>query len=160
MNGSPLVGLRFAVGLLLVAAADDAWGQAAYTVTDLGTLSGGTLSAAYGINDNGQVVGFAGTSGGAQHAFFYCGGMHDLGTLIIGSSSLATAINTSGQIVGYGDEDRGPLVFTHAFLASGGTMQDLGTLGGNTSHAYGVNSSGEVVGDSLTSSGVDHAFSV
>jgi probable HAF family extracellular repeat protein len=136
-----------------------AWGQAQYTVTDLGILSGGKVSQASGVNNAGQVAGWADTPGGARHAFLYDGGMHDLGTLAIGSSSLATGINCSGQIVGCGDEDRGPLTLVHAFLASEGNLQDLGSLGGITSHAYGINDSGQVVGDSLTDNGGPvHAF--
>ena len=85
--------------------------------------------------------------------------MQDLGTLVFGTSSVATSINASGQIAGYGDEQLGPpVVFTHTFLISGGSMQDLKTLGGIASYAYSVNDSEQVVGDSLTSSGADHAF--
>ena len=50
-------------------------------MTDLGTL-GGLRSAAYAINDAGQVVGHANTADGADHAFLWQDGrMTDLGTL-------------------------------------------------------------------------------
>src|SRR5437870_604367 len=46
------------------------------TIIDLGT------SVANGINANGQVVGYAYTTGNNRHAFLYSGGrMTDLGTL-------------------------------------------------------------------------------
>jgi uncharacterized membrane protein len=38
-------------------------------MTDLGTLLGGSSSIAHGMNDGGQVVGWADTSGGNWHAF-------------------------------------------------------------------------------------------
>jgi probable HAF family extracellular repeat protein len=40
-------------------------------------------------------------------------------------------------------------VYNHAFLYSGGAMQDLGTLpGATTSYGYGINSGGRIVGSS------------
>jgi probable HAF family extracellular repeat protein len=52
------------------------------TMTDLRTL-GGSRSVVFGINDTGQVVGYAYTASGAQHPFLYSGGqMLDLNTLI------------------------------------------------------------------------------
>jgi probable HAF family extracellular repeat protein len=51
-------------------------------MTDLGTL-GGSRSVVFGINDTGQVVGYAYTASGAQHPLPYSGGqMLDLNTLI------------------------------------------------------------------------------
>jgi probable HAF family extracellular repeat protein len=69
-------------------------------VTDLGTL-GGVGAAAYGINDDGVIVGNASTASGARHAFRWTAdtGMQDLGTLG-GGSSRARAINQHGTIVG------------------------------------------------------------
>ena len=56
-------------------------GAVQFGVIDLSTL-GGTTSAAFGINNSGQVVGYAKTAGNAaDHAFLYSGGgVTDLGT--------------------------------------------------------------------------------
>ena len=119
---------------------------AQYTITDLGTL-GGTSSQGFGINDSGQVTGYADLAGDAQyHAFLYDGTMHDLGTLG-GANAVGRGINASGQITGYADLTSGP---THAFLYDG-TMHDLGTLGGGDSYGLGINDSGQVTGGSYMS---------
>src|ERR1039458_2227867 len=145
-----------ATGLaFLIMAAPVAFAQSTYLVTDLGTLPGGSYSAASGINNNGQVVGGAGTTSGPDHAFLYSGGiMSDLGAWG-GSESDAYAINNNGQVVGafYVNGN-----ICYAFLYSGGVMTNLGTLpGGTYSLAFGVNDSGQVVGDANASStGLDH----
>ena len=68
------------------AATDHAFLYSNGTMADLGTLPGGSVSAAHGINASGQVVGYADTSSGYAHAFLYSNGtMTDLGTLPGGS---------------------------------------------------------------------------
>ena len=127
-----------------------------YSVTDLGTLGGGT-SKGYGINASGQVTGEAVTAGGVFHAFLYTpgSGMIDLRTLR-GGTSTGYAINASGQVTGAAVTANGQL---HAFLyTSGNGMIDLGTLGGGTSKGYGINASGQVTGEAVTAGGVFHAF--
>ncbi len=82
-------------------------------MNDLGTLRGGGFGAAIGINDPGQVVGYATIKSGQYHAFLYDHGvMTDLGTLPGGGSSFANNINASGQVVGQSQTANGN---THAF---------------------------------------------
>jgi probable HAF family extracellular repeat protein len=126
-----------------------------YAVEDLGTL-GGSTSVATAINDAGQVVGFATTAAGSQHAFLFSGGvLQDLGTLG-GSASTATALNGAGQVVGFssvpGDQA------CRAFLWSAGKMQPLPALGGRESYATGINAAGQIVGSVSTTQGASRAF--
>jgi probable HAF family extracellular repeat protein len=129
------------------------------TLVDLGTL-GGSESRANGINDAGQVVGWADILSGHDpsfrhdHAFWYeNGSMHDLGTLG-GSYSEAYGINDAGQIVGESTTSSGE---NHGFLYENGSMYDLGTLPGGSSYAYGINNAGQIVGGATISSGDAHA---
>lgn len=125
------------------------------TWSDLGTL-GGSTSAAYGINDAGQVTGVSALSGDSRSsAFLYSNGrMVDLGSLG-GSFSQGSAINNAGQVTGYSflanDND------FHAFLYSNGNMVDLGTLGGN-SWGSAINAAGQVTGNSFALDGSLHPF--
>ena len=69
------------------------------------------FSCANGINDRGQVVGYADT-GGDGHAFLYANGtMTDLNNLISPTSgwvlATASAVNNNGWIVGCGDDPSG-----------------------------------------------------
>ncbi len=144
---------------LWVAAATYAGGQSAqivYSVVDLGTL-GGTYIEVTGINNNGQVVGYATRNGPADlHAFIYSGGtMRDLGTLG-GTNSYAYGINDSGEVVGGAYTSSG---HEEAFLFGQGTMTDLGTLGGTASEARAVNATGEVAGGAWVNGNTEfHAF--
>jgi len=113
------------------------------TVTDLGILPGGTSSIGLGINNSGQMAGYANTSG-AERGFIYSdSAMTPLGSLTGGTSN-AYGINDSGQVVGSSVASNGSL---HAVLYSAdGTPADLGTLGGAASHANAINNNGQIVG--------------
>ncbi len=135
---------------------------------DLGTL-GGNTSAAFAINELGQVVGQSETSSCAFHAFLYSpvrGFQEDLGTLG-GTASRAFAINNHGQVVG---DSLLPSTNSHAFMIRpedingdgspdcwyrddnddgiNDLMVDLGTLGFSMSGAADINDAGQVVGAS------------
>lgn len=138
---------------------------------DLGTLGAAGSAIAAGINDSGQIVGWAYPASGPERSFLYSGGiLTDLGI----SGCDANSINNSGQIVGscgFGGflyssgsllqswsefsanaiNNVGQVAGTDlgAFLYSGGTMVSLGTFGGYAT-AEGINDSGQVVGCAVT----------
>jgi probable HAF family extracellular repeat protein len=109
---------------------------------DLGDLGGGE-SHAHDINNVGQVTGESRDATGNYRAFLWDpnNGIQDLGTLG-GATSTAYAINDAGEVVGYS------LVGStyHAFLYSGGVMNDLDTFAYFQSAAFDVNNSQEIVG--------------
>jgi RHS repeat-associated protein len=118
-----------------------------YTFTSLGSLGGRT--AAYAINEAGDIVGSSITAGGNLHAFVWrAGQMTDLGTLG-GAQSWADGINNNGQIVGQAQASDGSW---HAFLYESGQMQDLGPPGPFPAQVK-INDSGEVVGRTSNGSG-------
>jgi probable HAF family extracellular repeat protein len=131
------------------------------TMTKMGTL-GGPWSQAYAINNKGQVTGLAYTKSGAAHAYVTnCATckLKDLGT-IAGSTSTTWGfgINDSGVVVGnssFGNT-------YHAFVYSGGKMQDLNKLipagsGWVLVEGDAVNSAGQIVGMGMHN-GQEHAF--
>ena len=120
-------------------------------MTDLGTL-GGRYGWGLGINDLGDVVGFALAAGDSRVApFLYRdGSMRDLGSLG-GFGGQAEDINNAGHIVG--SADTAGNVAVHAFLYQDGQMKDLGTLGGDYSAALAINESGDIVGEAAPKGG-------
>lgn len=132
-----------------------------YTVTDLGTLGGGS-SRATGINNYGQVVGWANTPNGFQRAFLYTNGsMQNLS--LGGASSVANGINDNGQVVGQSEYVNG-FGIKHAFLysSSNGAMLDLFASSGNLINGYSsaeaINNNGEIVGWHFRGVEVHQAF--
>ena len=125
------------------------------TVIDLGTL-GGLESAAYEVNNLGQVVGTSQTyddgSGSKDRAFLWQDGhIFDLGTLTgpDGDSSGATDINDAGQVVGQSSNEAGN---SGAFLWYEGVMIELPGLTPDnySSFASAINNKGVAVGASYT----------
>ena len=134
----------------------------------LGTL-GGASSQATGINDKGQIVGFAdttpdGTGTSQSHAFLWTPGgtdgvasnpqMKDLGLFVDGTYSQAAGINNAGQIVGVADYQS----HDYAFLwDSVNGMRGLNTLDATATYtvsplnsasitsASAINNQGEIV---------------
>lgn len=106
-----------------------------YTVS----LLAGIDFAPTGMNNAGQMVGFAGTATGGVHAVLYSGGvLEDLGAFG-GSSSYGNAINDAGTIVGTFITATGE---HHGFRYGVGSFIDVGA--GTTGE--GINQRGDIVG--------------
>ena len=132
--------------ICVIAFASAASAQNRYQITRIPTPSGAN-SAALGINNRGEVVGYS-FQGEDYQAFLYSSSdqsMTDVGSLG-GKVNAACAINDSGQVTGYSQDENGNLL---AFLFSRSQpIASLGTLqNAATSEAFGINNSGAVVGD-------------
>jgi RHS repeat-associated protein len=124
-------------------------------ILDLGTLAG-TDSRAFGVNDNGDVVGWTDTTQG-RRAFLWTPeqGMRSLGSL--GGISIAYAVNDHGWVVGTSQAGDGTV---HPFLwTPTGGMVDLYPQADDfqLNAATGVNDHGQVIGQ-VAHDGVLQAF--
>ena len=143
----------FMFAAVIVLTASTAVAEIRYALTALGTL-GGTRSAAVGINNQGEVVGWSMTSAGGTDVFSasLTSPMTDLGI-----PGAAYAVNDGGQIVG-AYTFNSQIGISHAFLLNpGGSLQDLGTLS-DGSAAYAISNSGIVVGAFAAPNNVTNAF--
>jgi probable HAF family extracellular repeat protein len=125
-------------------------------MVDLGTLGGGSVSYAWGINDSKQVVGesnYGGGDIGDWRAFIYSGGvMTFLGTLG-GPDSEAFAINNKGEVTG--DALTSQPYSRHVFLFTDNSMVDLGLVG----EGHAINDNGQIAGfGSFPGNTQRHAF--
>jgi len=150
-----------AVFLLCAVVAHVYGGDISYSITDLGVIGNGPNSFPVGMNNLGEVVGYADTYTRYSHAFLYTGSGPLINLGSFGgdySVSSAQAINDQGTVVGYSDTSAGGSP-EHAFLYTGnGPIQDLGTLGGAASEALDINNSGQIVGVSQVAGGNDDGF--
>ena len=150
-----------ALAVPLTAAAQDAQQRplpaAHYTVSDLGTLSGGNFSQPFFITKNGRVAGSSNLADGSSHAVVWANKQAaDLGALG-GSNSIAFGVNNYGQAVGEAEtpasdpngEDFcgfGTHLICLPFEAANGVMSPLPTLGGNNGAANAISNRGKVGG--------------
>ena len=111
------------------------WGG---TMTDLGTLSGDTLSVGKGINASGEVVG----NSGVRPCRWPAAAAIELGGLPGQTLATATAINTDGTIAGMAMVGGS----MHVVTWESGTATDRGLMGGLHAHANDINDSGQVAG--------------
>jgi probable HAF family extracellular repeat protein len=123
----------------------------------LPTIGSDPDGVAYGINTQGQAVGYSGTCTAANYAVLWENGtatqLPDLGE----PGALAFAINGRGQIVGQAVNSDGTAV---AALWQNNTVTSLGLLPGDaSSFATGINNRGQVVGSTFDSeSNWSHGF--
>jgi surface-anchored protein len=129
-----------------------------YLLTDLGTF-GGSMGMAWGVADDGTVVGMAErsvTEPYVSRAFRVQppAAIEDLGTLG-GDEANARALNATGVITGGALDATGR---NRPFRWDKGTMSDLGTLGGDRGEGFGINEAGVVVGWSELVPGASEPF--
>jgi probable HAF family extracellular repeat protein len=147
------------------------WGPRQGEMRELHPLPGDTVGMAFGINDDGQIVGLSGSCANTivppfaagLHAVLWDkdGTAHDLGNLggtgnpdLLAIGNVANAVNNRGQVAGVSAMSGNTT--THAFLwtKERGKMLDLGTLTGDVnSAALGINDRGEMVGASFSAGG-------
>jgi probable HAF family extracellular repeat protein len=150
--------------------------------TALGTF-GGASSAAWSVNDAGEVVGAAANNvpdtfansfvdydpfpypvSTEVHAFLWHDGVLDDLQTLGGPDSSATFLNDRGEVVGVSFVDGTPnsttgLPTLDPFLWKDGKMKDLGSLGGTLGWASGINNAGHVIGYSnLAGDATYHPF--
>jgi probable HAF family extracellular repeat protein len=132
--------------------------------TDLGNIGGKAWNTPVAINNEGQVVGFANTSGDenaplAPTAFIWTSatGMVPIPPLAPDTTDIAYDINNKGQVVGVSN-------FSRAFLFQNNQINDLNALVLQPTTLYleiaqGINDSGEITGTALdTNTGLQVGF--
>ena len=130
-----------------------------YTITDLGTLDGGTFSQPFFIDRYGLVSGSASLPDGTQNAVLWLNGqMKDIGAPGLGGpNSIAFVDNESSRAVGEAETSTsdpngedfcgfGTHLTCLPFLWQAGGMIQLPTLGGNNGVAQAISNRGEVAG--------------
>jgi len=96
---------------------------------------------AWGINNNGQIVGYSQTNPDFANGFLYSGGTYTTLTYPAPNNfeTFAFGINDAGQIVGWSDT-------IHGFLYNGGSFTTLDHRSGTFSTTpIGINNSGQIV---------------
>lgn len=119
-----------------------------YDLTFIEPEAGYEATRAYGINDNGSIVGRMDNTAGERQAFVWENSvMSSLIPLISGFDSSTWEINDDGVVSGYSKDTSNN---NHAVMwdTSTGPAFDIhtGNVTGNTSSAYGISSNGTVVG--------------
>ena len=158
--------LQFSLSLGLVAflaipsilAAQGRQPSARYTVTDLGTLPGGSFSQATFISNSGLLTGISTVADGSQHAVAWShGSIFDFGSPLGGPNSGAFGANAAGLIPGQAetlDSDPNNENFCDYFTGlqcrpfawHNGLIKQLPLLGGNNGTASPPNSLGQIPG--------------
>jgi probable HAF family extracellular repeat protein len=123
----------------------------AFTTID---VPGASVTDAFGINANGQIVGATTDSLSQEQGFIYSNGAFTLLNAPGASDTSARGINASGVAAGYFIDATG----SHGFVYSAGLFTTVDAPGSTGTAVLGINDAGEVVGTFFDLNGDTHAF--
>ena len=118
-----------------------------------------TIGFAYGVNNEGEIVGFIGYSSHPAKAVLWEPSATPvfLPPLAEGTGAQAWDINEAGDIVGFGSSGGFPISIQHAIHWADGVPSDLGSLG-RYANASGINDAGLIVGFLGDTEDVEHPY--
>jgi probable HAF family extracellular repeat protein len=120
------------------------------------SVPGSTSTYAYGINNNGQIVGsYSNDSNCFPCGFLYQNTTSTTITYPGAAWTNASDINDSGEVVGYYNDALGA---THGFTEVNGTFTSIDYPGALTTFVGGLNNLGDVVGTYADSNDNSHGF--
>jgi len=125
-----------------------------------GLYASDSTGSAFGINQQGQIVGVSNTSSANHPVLWQDGNVQEIANA--GGSARLLGINDNGSMVGSSRDSQG---YDNAYVVRNGVAIDLGALPGGdstissavNSRAQAINDAEQIVGYSMTSFGVDHA---
>jgi len=139
---------KLAVATLVVGIANAQTNYSIMALDQLSPTAGFGVNRAYGLNDNGLIVGQAYNLSTNKNQAVYWDASTGIITSILGQTGIARSVNNSGVIVG--ETKRATLGNPNGFAFSWGigdtSLTNLGTLGGLHSGAYDINDSGVITG--------------
>ena len=117
-------------------------------------VPGEPVSAAWGVNNLGQIVGryFDGTT---NHGFLLGGGKYTTLDPPGSTDTFALGINDTGQIVGDYTDSTG---FTHGWVLTGGSYSTMDVPNSTYTEIVKINNAGMMVGDYGDAEGNNHGF--
>lgn len=157
---TPSIQASLAVVALLLPATAAAQLAPQYAVQGLGTLPGDSGSIAYGISDNGIIVGASRDAGGNNTLSGFkwqAGAMTDLDLYAGHTAMRPWGVNRQGNVAGRATN--GPGGSNYGVFHNGSGWQLAGWVGGTRGNAFGINESNQVVGNMrLPSNDYSRAF--
>jgi len=121
--------------------------------TDVPGPAGATISAAFGINDTGEIVGYYVDSTRVQHGFLLKGKTYTTLDVPGAASTFAVGINDTGSVVLQWVDSKG--IYESA-LYDGNTYTTIDVPGAANSSAQGINTAGDILYGWSDSSGLGH----
>jgi probable HAF family extracellular repeat protein len=122
-------------------------------------INGATSGIAYGINNQGAIVGFYGTAKGTGHGFLLQNGTVENIEYPHANknSTICFGINNNGAIVGGYGTGSGDNKTTYGFLYQNGSYTQINP-GAEEDSAQGINDSGQIVGWAIPQTGPIYGF--